>query len=784
MKIYLLTLHTLLIYIVYWIYSFTIVYANTSCIHGCKCSDQNQAVVCCPIDPQVAFGSKSYDLVQTVFDQIKTDNDYYLNDDRRSKHQVIVHLLEQCGLTLNTLNETKWPLELQCIPSKWKQLKIQLNFFSLLALEKFENFYSNLNLNCSTNLERLVITGFMDKYLDELTPHLLRLLVFGRSQASVNLLNNVKRLTIKQTQFSKISPGFLDLVKVPKLIDLELCRNPQLTDSGLGVGWLANAKNIKFIDLSRNSLFGINFARWGLPLIPAVPVTRLNLEGNHIECLKAQAFGRLPNLLHLNLANNFLDFLSLDVFEGLNQLKILDLKGNKLHLNGLNLNHVYDSDPKVFKHFTFASIFPDLRQLKLSNNPLLSVLSPSDETKVIWWLSTPCPVQFKSIYLEQIGSKNGALPPINWTNCPSLTELYLTHSINMNCIDRTWIGVSEFTNKLPDGLRVIPETLTLCPSKSLLSYSTFSFYSTISTTFTPNYNISKAKKNIDLISNSTELVRPLLSRNKNTSIITSWVFLGFIIFLVSIFGSLIIILVIYCICYFNGQKLNRKHLFIMNNSLSKCHSFQNSIMTKSFTEYPDFLKPYNFRFDLMKLKYPSYIGSTCISPCRSCSQFNLEHYHRPNCHQSQSVSPADSGLEDATTPLNYHLNNKCYSMIEHNSPLSNRTSLCSNCCSRSGHTSRNHLNINPKFPTYNSSFSSKQQSCNFNMTYLPPYWYQQPVINSFSKKTLNNHISNDNLFLRPASTCIDTSDGTNSPSNKPTNINHFNELDISLSPEN
>ncbi|VDP73925.1 unnamed protein product [Echinostoma caproni] len=349
-----------------------------------------------------------------------------------------------------SLSDIAWPRNASC-QQTWQQLQIQLTSNSWPSPQSSSSFTdvtptTAFSLSsCTDTLKRLVIIGApsADDGLSELNSFQLRRLFF-QNHGSLRL----ERLTVQQTNLRRINPGFVDQLQAARLIDLEIRRNPQLTSETLGVGWLANAPGLRLLDLSRNGLVTVDLARWGFALNPISQLLTLNLAGNRITHLRSQSFARVPNLISLDLSENMLTYLPLSVFEGLRNLTILNLQGNRLTLPGLPL-----ADVSLF------IVMPNLRQLRLSRNPLLaSITTMGSKNSTSWWLTHDCPEQLTQLYLEELSANQASsildsppgLPPIAWDKCPSLSNLMLTQS-----------------NLLPYRFRIRPQTLQLCPPSTL-----------------------------------------------------------------------------------------------------------------------------------------------------------------------------------------------------------------------------------------------------------------------------------------------------------------------------
>ncbi|KAF8568024.1 hypothetical protein P879_06838 [Paragonimus westermani] len=400
---------------------------STGCPSGCKCSDTNTAAFCC-LSPADRGG------LGTVEQEPVTKQQFCQRDTNSVYH---------------------WPDITSCLRT-WRQLKIQLIQSSWPHIRRHPVEHS---ISCTEHLERLVIAGSSgsDDGFFELHSSTLRNLLFQ----SVGTLR-LRHLTVQQTQLRKIQSGFIDELRATQLLDCEIRNNPQLTSDGLGVGWLANAPQLRLLDLSRNKLSTIDLARWGFALFNSSALIILDLSGNQIAHLKSKAFIRIPNLLRLDLSNNLLDSLPLSVFIGLQRLKILNLKGNRLTVPGLK-----------FVSLTLLDVLPDLRQLQLSENPLLTADSTNDEQ---WWLNGVCPKNLTRVSLEKLTYWQTItpgirlmLPPIAWSRCPSLAHLILTPAHYVPCLPQHWLGLPPNAEAIPDGLRIQPSSFQICPPSTMIS---------------------------------------------------------------------------------------------------------------------------------------------------------------------------------------------------------------------------------------------------------------------------------------------------------------------------
>lgn len=413
------------------------------CMSGCRCSSNNDAAVCC-LWPS---------------DKLVNPNDFW-PDARMS---------QRCGAddTSFSLSDIAWPRNASC-QSTWQQLQIQLASSSWPPpqLSPFSDVTPttafSMSSSCTETLKRLVIIGApsADDGLSELNSYQLRRMFF-QNRGSLRL----ERLTIQQTNVKRISPGFLDQLQATRLIDLEIRRNPQLTSESLGVGWLASAPGLRLLDLSRNGLTTVDLARWGFAFTPVSQLLTLNLAGNRVAHLRSQSFVRVPNLVSLDLSENVLTYLPLTVFEGLRNLTILNLQGNRLSLPGLPLGD-----------FSLFTVTPNLRQLRLSRNPLLAATTNMGSKNVTsWWLTHDCPEQLTQLYLEELSTSQAVsvfdsppgLPPISWDRCPSLSSLMLTQSTQLPCLPQRWLNLAPTVFRIPDRFRVRPHSLQLCPPSTL-----------------------------------------------------------------------------------------------------------------------------------------------------------------------------------------------------------------------------------------------------------------------------------------------------------------------------
>ncbi|TPP65358.1 hypothetical protein FGIG_01840 [Fasciola gigantica] len=413
------------------------------CLSGCRCSSNNDAAVCC-LWPS---------------NKLVNPNDFWPD----------ARISQRCGAddASFSLSDIAWPRNASC-QSAWQQLQIQLTSNSWPPSQVLSSFSEvtpttfSVSSSCTETLKRLVIIGApsADDGLSELNSYQLRRMFF-QNHGSLRL----ERLTVQQTNVKRISPGFLDQLQATRLIDLEIRRNVQLTSEALGVGWLASAPGLRLLDLSRNGLTSVDLARWGFAFTPISQLLTLNLAGNRIAHLRPQSFARVPNLVSLDLSENVLTYLPLTVFEGLRNLTILNLQGNRLSLPGLPLGDV-----------SLFTVTPNLRQLRLSRNPLLTTKANTGLKNITsWWLTHDCPEQLTQLYLEELSANQVSsvfdsppgLPPIAWDRCPSVSSLMLTQSSQLPCLPQRWLNLASNVFRLPDRFRIRPHTLQLCPPSTL-----------------------------------------------------------------------------------------------------------------------------------------------------------------------------------------------------------------------------------------------------------------------------------------------------------------------------
>ncbi|OON22344.1 leucine Rich repeat-containing domain protein [Opisthorchis viverrini] len=396
--------------------------SHPNCLLGCSCSNDNGAAVCCLLP---ADGTPEPMRFQA----------------------------DLCYVNESTDLNTRWPSINSCLPS-WRQLQVRLTRASWPNIRPVASHPSS---SCTERLERLVLVGTSasDDGLFNLQSVTLRNLFFQK----LGVLQ-LERLTVHQTQLRKIEDGFIDQLRAVRLRDVEISRNPNLTSVGLGVGWLAYAPHLRLLDLSRNKLTVVELAKWGFPPEGNTALATLLLSGNQIAYLKPKTFERASNLIKLDLSDNLLSSVSLDVFSGLESLKILNLRGNRLTLPGLNLGSV-----------TLLNTLPNLVHLQLSANPLLT----TNSTFPHWWLTGPCPRQLTKISLDELTSgqpvlpdKLLTLPPISWDQCPSLTELALPRLPMIPCLPQSWLGLAPEVQTIPERFRIRPASLQLCPPSTAL----------------------------------------------------------------------------------------------------------------------------------------------------------------------------------------------------------------------------------------------------------------------------------------------------------------------------
>ncbi|VDP99402.1 unnamed protein product [Trichobilharzia regenti] len=432
---------------------------SINCLSGCKCSTEEYvtAATCCLIDAQ-------------RLSQIATNNNNAYTAIPRDIKQCDINYLRydahNANNSSNGNNQLQWPNTGRCLPL-WRQLKIQLtqnSWPTLGAITTTASTSRTTSSKCMLQLERLAIVGQSDVYdgLIHLDPYEFRSHLFtGGTTSNDDAVDGdddgilqLRRLTIEQTSLQRIRQGFFDEIRAKHLNTLEIRRNVNLTDKGLGVGWLANVQHLQSLDLSHNNLYTVNFATWGLPK-HYTALYNLYLNDNRIYYLKVQSFNRLPNLTYLNLANNYLSSLSSDVFIG-------------------------------------------LRRLYLSRNPLASLVNTTTtntknsnnnmdtSSQVVWWFTNSCPKLLTSLYLENIVPMNYVksadtnlsslqlqLPTFTWEYCESLSDVYLTHNNNwLTCLDRRWLAGGSFSasSSSVSRFRIHPSALEVCPTTD--EYST------------------------------------------------------------------------------------------------------------------------------------------------------------------------------------------------------------------------------------------------------------------------------------------------------------------------
>ncbi|TGZ64587.1 hypothetical protein CRM22_006305 [Opisthorchis felineus] len=595
--------------------------SHPNCLLGCSCSNDNAAAVCCllPADGTLEPMRFQADLC-------------YVND--------------------STDLNTRWPSINSCLPS-WRQLQVRLTRSSWPNIRPVASHPSS---SCTERLERLVLVGTSasDDGLLNLQSVTLRNLFFQK----LGVLQ-LERLTVHQTQLRKIEDGFIDQLRAIRLRDVEISRNPNLTSVGLGVGWLAYAPHLRLLDLSRNKLTVVELAKWGFPPEGNTALSTLLLSGNQIAYLKPKTFERASNLIKLDLSDNLLSSVSLDVFSGLESLKILNLRGNRLTLPGLNLGSV-----------SLLNTLPNLVHLQLSANPLLT----ANSTLPHWWLTGPCPRQLTKISLDELTSgqpvspdKLLTLPPISWDQCPSLTELALPKLPTIPCLSQSWLGLAPEVQTIPERFRIRPASLQLCPPSTALPEAIASVQrSQPSSPLTPyplsagaviliepttlsSMHAGNGKTHSEPWSEDADSVhysRTLHILRLRGAGISPWIL--FVVLFVLFFAvvSLVIWGIFYCVRNHRGRR--SKHSQKRNNHASVPDT-HNGICSRfsNMTAYPD---------QFLTFAPPLICSKPAYSPLNLSVNGDCLEYPCSPRHQTPAgvrlLSPTDSGMGDIT-PINF-----------------------------------------------------------------------------------------------------------------------------------
>ncbi|CAH8543782.1 unnamed protein product [Schistosoma rodhaini] len=788
-------------YILYLLFIPWTIAQSSNCLSGCKCSINSNdgngfntiAVICCLIN-------------QTRLSQLNSNN--YPSDIKHCGYDLINHYYDPIHNMMII-----WPNHTLCLPL-WRQLKIQLteNSWSSLILSKQTKLH--IQSKCMIELERLAIVGQLNVYdgfiqldTNQFRNHIFSTITTSTSTTTRTIPNNgvalkLRRFTIEQTSLHTISQGFFDEIGANHLIDLEIRRNINLTEHGLGIGWLANIKHLQSLDLSLNHLYQINLASWGLPKhYPSLH--NLDLSGNYLIHLKDQIFIRLPNLIYLNLANNYLTTLSSNVFQGLSHLKVLDLQGNQLRMYSLivtmpNLN----------------IILPHLKQLILSRNPLAVIPTSnvinnisSQSSSLKWWFTNSCPKLMTTLYLENIGlvkynrsqSNSLQLPIINWEYCNSLTDIYLTYNDDwLKCIDHQWLNGINNGSNVHLKFRIHPSTLKLCPNHNVIVTKSDQLTDAISSTTTTTsdgggddtsllgithvrttsisiQSVYWPVSNQDNV-HAQNIHNPnqkntIIGSNINSPSINSWIILCIIVFLIFVVFFTIVFAIMYCIRYLN-KRLNKQISYTSDMMINGLHhheqqQFQKAHLTPDFSTYKPainmdtssrILSPYSF--NCMELnKANQLFHYTDFHPmCNSCFSFKRHAVTQP-------VSPADSGLEDST-PLTLQQTRHIFPSIDRRSIRSSR---------RSHHHHNHRPFLDTKFTrcpstSVSSSLLLLQHSPNHH---IPEMSYGWPISMNLSSNRVNAATSTDDVSIGPASTSVDTGEDacSSTPSDKAIIVN-------------
>lgn len=116
---------------------------------------------------------------------------------------------------------------------------------------------------------------------------------------------------------------FFSLREAPSLVELTF--HCDLTE--IKCEWFSVFRStLRRLDISRNQIFEIELDDFDLPNLEI-----LDLSSNRLEkILKVTKFNGLKMLEKLNLANNFINYIESDAFRCLSNLKVLNLRGNRV----------------------------------------------------------------------------------------------------------------------------------------------------------------------------------------------------------------------------------------------------------------------------------------------------------------------------------------------------------------------------------------------------------------------------------------------------------------------
>ena len=708
---------------------------SIDCLTGCKCF--NDAAVCCLLNSKQSFTSITYSPAD-------------------------IQEQDVCSVSSNP----QWPHNHSCLQT-WRQLKILLTPYSWPNTT--DEFKTDDASSCTKSLRRLLIIGNSDSDdgLVKLDATQFRNLLF-LDPGSLGL----RHFTVEHTSLAQIVSGFLDQLEAAELTDLEIRYNPALTSHGLGVGWLANANNLRLLDLSHNGLYSINLARWGLIRSSKSKLNTLDLSGNKISHLKPDTFRRVPNLIHLSLANNLLSSLTLDVFNGLYKLRLLDLQGNHLKLPGL-----------YSPLYTAAFMLPELRSLKLSGNPLMVGYDSSMAHS--WWLADSCPKSLTVLYLENINSSQSLvpqsawnnslrLPSIAWDHCESLSEIRLSQPHSSVCIDQSWLGLAPNSTTVPSKFRIYPTSLNLCPPRlgklNILEPSTNKKSAPVRFTSAPHDGngllvlqptlLPVHEKNEDsaywprVADHSTRLVR-----FRSTSFLSSWLILSLVLVFILVVFSIVAMSVVYCLRY---QNRGSKHATTKVYPSPEHSDQRNQLLmpTPDLLNFPVDMHYHLSSIDHVHPQYIKYPPSSIPSPSRLSYHALMD----PICLRpplTQSMSNGDSGVDD---PTSHSVQQSPIGYLANLGPSSARTSIRSNRRSRHQRRPR-HTSMNCPSGSFSSLGSGHLPKRNTDTANL---WLSSFGVSP--QHLVNAATSTEDMSTEAASSSPDPTDACNVPSEKTTLI--------------